>query len=362
MSEPVTNAEIEDVLSSIRRLVSEDVRNTVREHVEIKREEPDRLVLSPALRVADPEIVSVSENDHSEAGDAFPGAEDEASFDVQDANAALDDSNSINADEHAAQELSTPWEDPGATLYEAAAAIEGENLQERQDEADGEERTALDDEALLDAASLEVREDHGLGVGELAENDTVVDDDLQNLSAKDPQIEEEQTETPVSDELSISVEAETDEQILQPEATAHHPEEAEPEEDGGVRLSAAVEALSAAMSDSDDVEWEPHGDEATEATLPDPEPLEWQDADGPEASQATPSFAYIDEDPEDDEPEDALFDDEDETVLDEAMLRELVTDIVREELQGALGERITRNVRKLVRREINRALSVQDLE
>ncbi|WP_293576807.1 hypothetical protein [Phaeobacter sp.] len=50
-----------------------------------------------------------------------------------------------------------------------------------------------------------------------------------------------------------------------------------------------------------------------------------------------------------------------ETVLDEDGLRALVVDIVRAELQGALGERITRNVRKLVRREIKRALAAQDL-
>lgn len=37
-------------------------------------------------------------------------------------------------------------------------------------------------------------------------------------------------------------------------------------------------------------------------------------------------------------------------------LRELVTKAIREELRGALGDRITRNVRKLVRREILRAL------
>jgi hypothetical protein len=43
-------------------------------------------------------------------------------------------------------------------------------------------------------------------------------------------------------------------------------------------------------------------------------------------------------------------------------LRELVSDIVRSELQGELGERITRNVRKLVRREIHRALTSQDLK
>ncbi|WP_072505118.1 hypothetical protein [Phaeobacter porticola] len=51
----------------------------------------------------------------------------------------------------------------------------------------------------------------------------------------------------------------------------------------------------------------------------------------------------------------------DDSFLDEDSLRELVSEIVREELQGALGERITRNVRKLVRREIHRALSARDL-
>lgn len=48
--------------------------------------------------------------------------------------------------------------------------------------------------------------------------------------------------------------------------------------------------------------------------------------------------------------------------LDEETLRDLVAEIVREELQGALGERITRNVRKLVRREIMRTLSVRDFD
>lgn len=55
-----------------------------------------------------------------------------------------------------------------------------------------------------------------------------------------------------------------------------------------------------------------------------------------------------------DEPEDLAFD--------EAAMRELVRDIIREELQGTLGERITRNVRKLVRAEIARALAVRDFD
>ena len=49
-------------------------------------------------------------------------------------------------------------------------------------------------------------------------------------------------------------------------------------------------------------------------------------------------------------------------VLDEAGLQEIVRQMIREELQGALGERITRNVRKLVRAEINRALMARDLD
>ena len=47
----------------------------------------------------------------------------------------------------------------------------------------------------------------------------------------------------------------------------------------------------------------------------------------------------------------------DKTSLDEASLRDMIVDVVRKELQGELGNRITRNVRKLVRQEINNALS-----
>lgn len=49
-------------------------------------------------------------------------------------------------------------------------------------------------------------------------------------------------------------------------------------------------------------------------------------------------------------------------VLDEAALQEIVRQTLRHELQGELGERITRNVRKLVRAEINRALMARDLD
>lgn len=47
--------------------------------------------------------------------------------------------------------------------------------------------------------------------------------------------------------------------------------------------------------------------------------------------------------------------------MDEEALRALVVETVHQELSGELGERITRNVRKLVRREINRVLTSREM-
>jgi len=46
-------------------------------------------------------------------------------------------------------------------------------------------------------------------------------------------------------------------------------------------------------------------------------------------------------------------------ILDEEALRGVVNDIVREELQGELGDRISRNLRKLIRQEINQLIEVK---
>ena len=50
------------------------------------------------------------------------------------------------------------------------------------------------------------------------------------------------------------------------------------------------------------------------------------------------------------------------TVIDEAALHDIVRSLIRDELQGILGERITQNVRKLVRAEVNRALTARSLD
>ena len=47
--------------------------------------------------------------------------------------------------------------------------------------------------------------------------------------------------------------------------------------------------------------------------------------------------------------------------LDSDALADMVRDILREELQGALGERMTRNIRRMVRAEVARILTTKDL-
>jgi hypothetical protein len=51
-----------------------------------------------------------------------------------------------------------------------------------------------------------------------------------------------------------------------------------------------------------------------------------------------------------------------EYVLVEGVLRELIGKLMREELEGEFGERISRNIRKLVRGEIHRAMDSIDLD
>ncbi len=99
---------------------------------------------------------------------------------------------------------------------------------------------------------------------------------------------------------------------------------------------------------------EPETDAALAAdSLPDPLP----DAPDPVPVDTAPGVTTLDE-------VQTLVDKDGNplTVLDEEALQEIVRSLIREELQGVLGERITHNVRKLVRSEINRALTARALD
>lgn len=263
MSDPVTNVEIEDVLSSIRRLVSNGQAERLSAAQATPRESgaqgAERLVLTPALRVDD-RAAEVSENlvwtDTPEPESADITQDDsapegiEAEQDIAEADASSE----------------TPWE-LSAQAAEFEALVAG---RDDQWEPDG----TSDDEYAGDVT------ESGLSWSETDGSEA---------------------------------EAEGDEAEITPSA---------------------------------DPDWDEADDLASERHVQD-----WQDADEAAARPAPAADA--------DRGEGLLMDD---AVLDEEALRDLVAEIVRQELQGALGERITRNVRKLVRREIHRALTSQDFD
>ena len=90
-------------------------------------------------------------------------------------------------------------------------------------------------------------------------------------------------------------------------------------------------------------------------------------AEEPATALPEPSAAPVAETKSEDAPEAKSDDAEQQAIAamanlsDEDAMRLLISRMLRDELQGELGERITRNVRKLVRREIKRALSSEKL-
>lgn len=133
------------------------------------------------------------------------------------------------------------------------------------------------------------------------------------------------------------------------------------------RLTAKIAALETAMG-AIEQDFEPDGGEESQDLSPlEAAAMAWEDDIELDArGTPVPTKGAFDAD----EVAAAAFaaeenDDEDtaeDQLLDEAALRDLVGEIVRAELQGALGERITRNVRKLVRREIHRAMTAKEFE
>ena len=97
-----------------------------------------------------------------------------------------------------------------------------------------------------------------------------------------------------------------------------------------------------------------------DATLEEAPKPEAAPVDAAPAVQAVADTA--DDDIDQDDAENGALDSVGFASLDQHELRSLVVDIVREELRGQLGQKITRNVRKLVRQEIHRALNAKSMD
>ncbi len=453
MSDPVSQPDIEDVLASIRRLVSEDGRPAERRRPATGN---GRLVLTPALRVHEPAQAErpAEETDgddaqgavfrHAEAEalrkglsgaaerrgdeavvwpvDSAEAGDDAVEDDGDDTGAAGgDDAAEVPAGPAPAAEASTPGPERGsdASIAEdegwVTVPVQHEPVDELIFATPGVARgpaappepaptaeapaenaaaeTAAQDQAWPNDATTDIG-----GADEAAAWDSaeaVPGDEMATPPPEDGTAEAE-TVRPVSLEEKIAeLEAllNRDDSSWDDEgAAAPAPateDEALPWEDDVAEDGADTPAGPAsAIPEGDTKAATPAWDVVTPvAVVPDTaagdEAPEWERVEPaaaiPEAVSPVSNAQEEDVVPdtaaprgvEDLAPDPAAPDEEDgsaaeapepEGVIDEAALRELVAQIVREELQGKLGERITRNVRKLVRREIHRALTAQDLD
>ncbi|MBF9049270.1 hypothetical protein GTA62_02470 [Roseobacter sp. HKCCD9010] len=349
MSDPAKSEAIEDVLSSIRRLVSENHPATESkaapvEGAEAPADAEGKLVLTPALRIADPDDpwrpISVSEetDDHD---DPETAVDDDSSTDMSEDEIADDsDPEAAAADEAAAEaiaeiEAAVAETDGGPE----EAAVEPGPFEPEQGDNDWPDATsgdaALDIAALRQARKGEPDQDEGAleveAPAEVAEDDDaggeaaeLAEDhaDSDEPAAEDHDLQEQAEQN--ADETDWSEPESLDEPV---EAEEHA--EAEPDTAPMFSRTAArdrVVDLGAQLK-------EPSGEDGLE--------------DVEDLGEEPGLFTF---------PEQAA------TEIDEEVLREIVAEVVREEMQGILGQRITRNVRKMVRREIRMALAAEELE
>lgn len=310
MSEPMSSVEIEDVLSSIRRLVSEDLRPGAPARGPKLASDADagaeKLILTPAHRIAGAEPAAP-------AAAAFHSVR----VDAADAAAAIDVV--VQSLSRAVDGQSAEWEGP-------------------QGDAPPVAERRWDDRAWA-------KHSHDPALGAEA-GFTHVDDSADTGAKVTPMMRA----AVVDDIPEPAVMPEPELVTPQPRFVADEAED--DEEDEAVAPPAAAQRAGQNS-------WQQSGDDAA----PPPQP---------EFARPTPDRAWAEaaEAAVRQELDDQLgatvfadsFEHKSAATLDEDALRDLVREIIREELQGALGERITRNVRKLVRSEIARALAVRDFE
>ena len=400
MSDPVTNIQIEDVLASIRRLVSEEVRAQTQGDDEAPaaqspfrkaedaaqpapEQKAEKLILAPHLRVAaDAEPTAPQPEDiQGEAPFTEVGPEEAAAF-QEDAQIfhgfgaeppAFEDSD----EDPLRQEATAPHsaeaaafdagEDAPLSDFDAVLrALEmGSSEPQDDDFANYGDGAA---EALASAHHSATEDEGPYAEGPYAESpdaESPEDEDARfdDLDAvlSTLEFDPEPMVSPMARAARTEIE---DAEILEDEATddslermfaspepqAEDPEAiVEPEP-----LPKAETGAADLVEDSTPEALQPDGDATADMTS------DLTDDPLAAAQEAEELLSFGSDDMAEDDPEAPKGDEAEGLLLDEQILRDMVSEIVRQELQGALGERITRNVRKLVRREIQRALQSQD--
>jgi len=365
MSDPVTNVQIEDVLSSIRRLVSEEAApRAACARASDALAEPERLVLTPAQRVVEPELVSeplrladvsrpldlgsVAEVWDAGQGAGLPGGAESA--DKTDKPDKSDKSDNFDAEPEESHRFDVDPDDD---------APDKEHAEATPPEIPEVDMAAIG--ALIGRAIRPHPDDEPDAAFETKEPSAPFEETADTLDTPDVDAAPDW----VADLHEEGAEAEP--APMPGSDAAVSLDDADPQARRTLETTVAELETMVGQSDQD---WEPDALPLESADL-----LDWDDyLDDEVEANPTPKadpVALADDTPASDDTlvgaaaaaadlNDVLNDET--SLIDEDMLRDMVAEIVRQELQGSLGERITRNVRKLVRREIHRALASQDFE
>ncbi len=402
MSEPMTNIEIEDVLSSIRRLVSEDAPRPT------APPRPMPLMLTPAFRVSAPK--PARPGNPSAAVSAPVAAVSAPAAAVTRSRAAAVSRPGAPADPAPAPEVAIAA--PAATQMplDALAPMNdafhfNEPTPAEAAEAAGSlERRIADLEAAISRSAEEFEPDGSedqsehvpgsvLRTAHWAPGGSAPEDkgeagaqapvDAAWSSGDDAVAEAEPNDAPALAPADAGASAETfagepcrdaaGETAAVEAGTSAAVTEATRGDDAGVEDLGVADVAAEGNPGADTGPDAPETGRIEASAALDPAPDEVTEAESLEADawEIEPEPAIRDlpgnqssgfaEDLEI-EPETAAGVEVEETLIDEDSLRDIVAELIRQELRGELGEKITRNVRRLIRREVHRALALQDLE
>ena len=294
MSDPVSNAEIEDVLSSIRRLISESSASEGRE----SSAKAEKLVLTPAFRVHD-------------------------------------DSGASDSDKVGTQ----------SSVLELAEPVKSKAVEVSAEEVTKQTDQPIEVDPGSDGAAVPVFSHRGYS------NATVED-------AEELPVADEEAEEPIA--TSLTGRAADFEDAVKDRSNSWEPDGGEETTQSDVLMFHAARLHSdqdGILGDTTAEEWT-KSDRVPEApfvAVEDPLRDDAQSIVEPVEMNTAPTVRNMPS-------QNVEIVGEDTDIIDEEIVHAMVARLVREELQGEVGEKITQSIRRFVRREIERAVTLKGLE
>lgn len=339
MSDPVSNADIEDVLSSIRRLISAG-QSDQQDSDDADAPIDNKLILTPAFRVFEGDRADAVDAKKDDSTSQFSSGRDIPVESLEQSALAPEDSSAKAAGVEKTEELTPVGLSVDPEAIEPGLQSTAEMPMPPADsQVDFEDN--WDSDAFGETAQVAfLHERLSRAAVDAAPEDA--EEESPAVKAADPMIASQVDDTAEDDAAVVDVAAEQtlDQDNLKDDGAST---------DARTALEANGEALvdDAAADDDDD---QPILDDtdSEDQTID----ADFQDTD----AQAVTGRVEIDEAPM------AEIVEDDTDFIDEAYLQDIVSRIVRDELKGEIGVKITQAVRRMVRREVTRALSLEKFD